>query len=338
MRRYFTVCIICAVVACLVSLAPKGNAAEIQLKYAGFTPATHQISVLADQWCKEVEKRTSGRVKVTYFPGATLTSATNTYDAVVKGIAHIGWSAMGYTRGKFPVSEVIDLPLGYQNGLIATKMANEYYKQFKPKEFNDVKMLYLHAHGPGVFHTKKEVNKLEDLKGLKIRSHGLSAKIVEALGAIPVGMPMNEAYDALQRGVAEGIVTNVGTLSSMKIGEVVSHTIENYGSSYSTGFFVVMNKGKWSGLPADVQKTIEQINQEWIEKQGRLWDEMDQEGREFGTKRGIKFVKLTKQEDARWAEKVKPLLNQYAKEMKEKQLPGDDVLKFCLNYLKANQK
>ena len=75
-----------------------------------------------------------------------------------------------------------------------------------------------------------------------------------------------------------------------------------------------------------------------MEKQGRLWDEMDQEGRDFALKKGNKFISLTKEEDGRWAEKVKPLLNEYVKEMKEKGLPGDQVLKFCLDYLKANQK
>ncbi len=340
MKKASKTFVVLATVALLGWLVPSlGRAAEtINFKYAGFTPATHKISILADQWCKEVEKRTNGRVKTTHFPGATLTSATNTYDAVAKNIAHIGWSAMGYTRGKFPLSEVIDLPLGYQSGLVATKMANAYYQKFKPREFNEVKVLYLHAHGPGVFHTKKAVARLEDLKGLKIRSHGLSAKIVEALGATPVGMPMNEAYDALQRGVAEGIVTNVGTLESMKMAEVVKYTTENYGSSYSTGFFVVMNKSKWNSLPPDIQKIIEQVDEEWAAKQGRLWDEMDQEGRDFALKKGNKFIPLTKEEDARWAEKVKPLLNEYVKEMKEKNLPGDQVLNFCVDYLKANQK
>jgi TRAP-type C4-dicarboxylate transport system substrate-binding protein len=215
-------------------------------------------------------------------------------------------------------------------------MINEYYKKFTPKEFNEVKVLYFHAHGPGILHTKRPVERLEDLKGLKIRSHGLSAKVVEALGAVPVGMPMTEAYDALQRGVAEGIVTNIGTLLSIKIGEVVKYTTENFGSAYSTGFFIVMNKSKWNALPPDIQQIIEKVNEEWIDKSGRVWDEMDREGREFTLKRGNKIIKLSKEEDARWAEKVKPLFNEYVKEMKEKGLPGDQVLKFCVDYLKAH--
>ena len=83
-------------------------------------------------------------------------------------------------------------------------MVNDYYKKFKPKELDDVKVMYLHAHGPGILHTKKPVDKLEDLKGMKIRSTGTVGKIVGALGATPVAMPMGETYDAFRKGLRTG--------------------------------------------------------------------------------------------------------------------------------------
>ena len=138
-------------------------------------------------WCKEVEKRTNGRVKITYFPNGTLTPAAQTYDNVVKGIADIGESVFGYTRGKFPMMAMIDLPLGYSSGVQSTGLINAYYNKFKPKELDEVKVLFVHAHGAGIVHTKKPVYKLEDLKGMKIRAEGTVVPIVEALGASPVG-------------------------------------------------------------------------------------------------------------------------------------------------------
>ena len=104
----------------------------------------------------------------------------------------------------------------------------------------------------------------------------LSAKIVQALGAVPVAMPMPERYDAIQKGVAEGGVFPLEALKGWKLAEVVNSTTLNYGSAYTTGFFVVMNKEKWASLPADVQKIIEEINEEWIVKTGQGWDEIDQ--------------------------------------------------------------
>ncbi len=309
----------------------------IELTYSIFFPAPHKNTVLATQWAEEINKRTNGRVKITMFPGGTLTPADKCYDGVVKGLSDIGMSVVSYTRGRFPLTEVIDLPLGYKNGLAATKLINAYYKKFKPKEFDDTKVLYLHAHGPGILHTKKPVKSLEDLKGMKIRSTGTVAKIVSALGAAPVAMPMPETYDALQKGIAEGVMCPIEALEGWKLGEVVSSTTLNYGSAYTIAFFVVMNKEKWNSLPPDIQKVFEEVSEEWIEKTGKSWDEIDQSGMEFVKKRGNTIIALTKEEDERWVKAVRPVLDEYVKAMKEKGLPGEEALKFCLEELKKLQ-
>jgi len=320
-------------------VASISSAQTVTLRYSNFFPAPHKNSILADEWGKEVEKRTNGRVKVTYFPGATLTPAAQTYDSVEKGIADVGLSVLGYTMGKFPLTEVTDLPLGYQSGFLATKMINAYYSKFKPKEFDNTVVMYLHAHGPGLVNTaKKQVTKLEEFKGLKMRSHGLSAKLVQALGGAPVGMPMTETYDALSKGVAEGVMCPLEAMKGWKLGEVCNFTTLNYGSSYSTGFFVVMNKTKWNSIPADAKEIIQKINEEWITKHARTWDEIDEEGKQIMSKPGKKMLKLSKEEDARWAAKVRPILDDYVKGTKAKGLPGDEALKFCLDFLKTYQK
>jgi TRAP-type C4-dicarboxylate transport system substrate-binding protein len=319
------------------SPSPVQAADPIKLNYSIFFPAPHKNTVLATEWAAEVEKRTNGAVKITMFPGGTLTPADKCYDGVVNGLSDIGMSVLGYTRGRFPLTEVIDLPLGYKNGLAATQLINLYYQKFQPKELSDVKVLYLHAHGPGILNTKKPVKNLEDLKGMKIVCHGLSAKVVGALGGTPVAMPMPERYDALQKGVAEGAVNPIEALKGWKLGEVIKSTTENFGSAYSTAFFVVMNKDKWASLPPDVQKTIDQINQEWIVKTGKVWDEIDKEGREFTLSKGNQIVSLTKEEDEKWAKLVRPILDEYTANMKTKNLPGDEALKYCMEELKKLQ-
>ena len=305
----------------------------VELTYSIFFPAPHKNTVLAGEWAKEIEKRTEGRVKITVFPGGTLTPADKCYDGVVKGISDIGMSVMGYTRGKFPLTEVIDLPLGYKNGLSATRLINQYFQKFQPKEFEEVKVLYFHAHGPGILHTKKPVAKLEELKGLRIRSTGLSAKVVTALGGTPAAMPMGETYDALKRGMADGSMAPIESLEGWKWGEVVKSTTESFGAAYSTGFFVVMNKEKWSALPAETQKTIESVNQEWIEKTGKIWDEIDKSGKAFTQKLGNRIVSLPAGENKKWEDAVKPILQDYVNTMKGRGLPGEEALKFCLDNL-----
>jgi len=309
----------------------------IELNYSIFFQATHKHTVLAIEWGKEIEKRTNGRVKITVHPGGTLTPADKCYDGVEKGISDVGMSCPAYTRGKFPLTEVIDLTLGYKTGIAATRLVNEYLEKFKPKEFDGTKIMYFHAHGPGILHTKTTVNKLEDLKGMKIRCTGLAAKVVEKLGGTPVAMPMPETYDALSRGVVEGSMAPYEALEGWKWGEVVKFTTESWGSAYSTAFFVVMNKEKWNALPPDVQKIIEKVNEEWIEKQGNAWDEIDKRGKDFTLKLGNKIISLSKEENERWAKAVSPIIEEYVKNMKEKGLPGEEVLKFCMDRLKKLQ-
>ena len=302
--------------------------------HSSFFPAPHKNSQLSEAWCREVEKRSNGKVKITFFPGGTLTPAAQTYDGVVKGIADIGQSCFAYTRGKFPLMEVTDLPLGYKSGVQATNLVNAFYTKFQPKELDEVKVLYLHAHGPGILHSKTPITTLEELAGKKIRATGLAAKIVTSLGGAPVGTAMPETYDALRTGVAEGALAPIESLQGWKWGEVITSTTTNYGSAYTTGMFIIMNKGKWNALPPDVQKVFEEVSREWIPKQGQLWDEIDKEGMEFTKARGNKIIALSPEEDAKWTARVKPLLDEYVAGAKEKGLPGDESLKFCLDFLK----
>lgn len=328
-----------SILLCIVSagLLPAHAADKpLELNYSIFFPATHGHTLLATEWAREVEKRTHGAVKINIFAGATLTPADQTYDGVVKGISDLGMSVLSYSKGRFPLTEVLDLPVGYTSGLQATRLANAYYAKFQPKELSDVKIMFLMAHGPGILHTKKPVEKLEDLAGLKIRGTGTSAKVVAALGATPVAMPQNEAYDALQKGVVEGLVSPVETLKGWKYAEVVKYTTRNLGSSYSVGFFVAMNRGKWDALPKAAQEAIEAVNREWIDRAGKAWDDFDKVGAEFALSKGVKTIELSQAEDARWAERVKPVLNDYVTAAKAKGLPGEEALKFVLDWLKAN--
>lgn len=314
-----------------------GQAKPIELNYSVFFPAPHIHSVLANEWGQEIAKRTNGRVKVSVFPGGTLTPADKCYDGVEKGISDLGMSVFAYTRGKFPLTEAVDLPIGIKSGLAATKLINEYYKKFNPKEMDGVKVMFLHAHGPGLLHSKNAVNKLEDAKGMKIRCTGLATKIVAALGGTPVAMPMGETYDALSRGVVDASMAPQESLQTWKWGEVVKFTTEDFGASYSTGMFVVMNKDKWNSLPPDIQKVIEKVNEEWIIKSGNGWDQIDKAGREYTLQRGNKIISLSKEEDERWVKAVRPLLEDYVNNMKSKGLPGEEALKFSTETLKKLQ-
>jgi TRAP-type transport system periplasmic protein len=309
----------------------------INIRFATFFPPSHGNSKIIDEWGAEIAKRTEGRVKVTNYTGGTLSPAPQSYDAVVQGVADATNTVLGYTMGKFPLSEVLDYPLGYaQGGIVATNLAVAYYNKFKPKEFDDVKIMYLHGHGLGIFHSKRPVRTIEDLKGMKVRTSGSNAEFMKLLGAIPVAQPMGEAYDSLSKGVTEAILCPYEALEGWKFGEVVKYTTEDLSTAYSATFVMCMNKDKWASIPPKDQNIIDKINQEYIKKQGQLWVNVTESGKNFILKRGNEIIKLSKAEQDRWVKACEPVYNQYVENMKAKGLPGAEVLKFCRAYLKTH--
>ncbi|MCJ2164819.1 MULTISPECIES: TRAP transporter substrate-binding protein [unclassified Pseudodesulfovibrio] len=295
-----------------LGMASMACAESVRLSYSSFFPPTHVQSKLAEQWCSEVEFRTGKSVIIDFYPGGTLTKAKQCYDGVVEGISDIGHSALAYSRGRFPVMAAVDLPMGYKNGVQATRVANEVYAKFMPAEFNDVKPLYFHAHGPGLlFTTDKPVKTLADLKGLKIRSTGNSAKLIQALGGTPVAQPMPSAYQSLQKGVVDGSVHPMESNKGWKLGEVVKHCTLSVPVGYTTTFFVVINKDKWDMISPKDQKIIEQINEEWSIKHGQAWDESDALGKQFLQEKGGDFTELDPAEAAIWVETAQPVLTDY---------------------------
>ncbi len=298
----------------------------IALSYSIFFPATHSQAQAAEQWAREIEKRTDGRVKITLYPGETLSKAAQCYDGVVSGVSDIGMSAFAYTRGRFPLLEALDLPVGYPDGKTATRIANAIVEKYQPEELSEVKVLYLHGHGPGILATSKNINTMRDIAALKIRATGLSAKIVTALGATPISMSQGETYEALQKGVVDATLCPVETLKGWKQGEVINYVVNTRAIGYTTSMYAVMNKAKWEALPKDIQEIFNDVNREWIEIQGEAWDASDREGTEFVTSLGHTFVDLSAADETAMVKAVQPILDEYVSAAAAKNLPGQAVL------------
>jgi len=304
------------------SAVPAAPEKAIELSYSIFFPPTHAQCKAGEAWAKEIEARTDGAVKINIFPGGTLTKADACYDGVVSGISDLGMSCFAYTRGRFPVMEAADLPLGYASGTVATKAVDAFYRKMQPQELNDVKVLYIHAHGPGLLHAKKSVTSLEEMKGLKVRSTGLSAKVVEALGGVPVAMSQGATYEALQKGVVEGTFAPIETLKGWRQAEVIKYTTDCRDIGYTTAMFVVMNKDKWNALPDDIKQVFDAVSAEWVGVHGKVWDDVDVEGRNYTLELGNEIVPLSEEENARWKQAVEPVIFNYIAEATEKGVDG----------------
>ncbi|MFO7884500.1 MAG: TRAP transporter substrate-binding protein [Desulfobacteraceae bacterium] len=313
----------------VIGLTGSAAAESVSLTYSNFFPPSHIQSILAEAWCKEVEEKTNGEVKISYFPGSALIKAPQIYDGVVSGRTDIGMSCLLYTRGRFPLMDVINLPFGNPGGKFATAVFNELNDEFQPEELSDTRVMFLHAHGPGLLHTKdKNIRTLDDLKGLKIRTPGSVAGMIKALGATPVSISMSEVYQALQKGVADGAVYPEESNKGWKFGEVIDYSIACYPTAYSVGFFVVMNKKKWEALSASSKEIINTLNSRFAIKHGEAWDESDYEGIRFSLGLGNAITGIDPDEAEKWKKAVQPVFDEYLEKTRQRKVPGDKALEF----------
>ncbi len=312
-----------------------GNSGDIiNLSYSNFFPPTHLNSVLAQEWINEIQRRTDGQVKIDYHSGGSLTAANLIYDGVVNGISDIGMSCFSYTVGRFPVNELVDLPHKYPNGWVATKVANDYYNEFKPVELDDTHMLYVHAHGPGVMISKdKAIRKLEDYQGMVLRATGVGAKIVEALGAQAYGAAQGETYELLSKGVVNGSFTPRETLKGWNHAEVTKYVTNCYQLGYTTDMYVVINKDKWNSMPKDIQNIFADVSEEWIEKHGKVWDYYDKAGIDYflSLGNGREVIEVDEDEMSRWLAAVSPLVQSHVDTLNTSGLSGDEYEQYLLD-------
>jgi TRAP-type C4-dicarboxylate transport system substrate-binding protein len=315
MRRSITLLMV--VVFFILTIHSFVFAAEvIKLKAANYLPVTHKMSLLSGWFCDEVKKRTNGQVEITYYPGGTLLNPVKMFDGVVTGISDLGLSHTSYTRGRFPMSEIFDLPLGFPSGWVATGVSTDFFNKYKPREWNDVHVLYVTNPGPLVLLTvSKPVRTLEDLKGLRIRAVGQMSDVVKALGGAPIPLEMPDVYDALRRAVIEGITVDLSTLKYWKFAEVIKYVTADWQLGTGYTFYFVMNKDKWNALPPNIQKIFTEVAFETKEKQAALWNEMDIEGRDALKSAGGQIIPLSDVEAAKWIKSVEPIIGAYTKNM-----------------------
>ena len=305
---------------------PESSAKTIRLKVAMyFPPPAFQAKVL-EEFCKELESRTNGAVKVDYFAGGSLLKAPAMFDGVVNGIADMGYSHVYYTAGRMPVTEATGLPLGYPSGWVASQVMNDFYNEFKPKEFDKVKVLWLNASPCSAIATaKKPIRKLADLKGLSIRAPGLPGEIIRALGGTPAPTPMMEVYDAISKGVIDGETSNFETLFAFKFAEVVKYTTSIWQINHPFPFYFVMNKNSYNKLPPDIRAIFDKLVGEYKERYILTWNAVDFVGKAFGLSKGVEIIDLPPSELQVWQAAVLPVIDNYVQRMVDKGFSETEV-------------
>jgi TRAP-type C4-dicarboxylate transport system substrate-binding protein len=316
---------------------PAADAQPIQLKYANFPPAPTFPCVQMERWKTEVEKRTGGKVAVQTFPGGTLLDAKNMFDGVIAGTADIGCLSMAYQPGRFVVTNATALPLGIPNAQVGSLVLWDLYEKYQPKEFAEVKVLAMFTTAPNNIMSKVAVKTLDDLKGLDLRASGGAAQILSAWGANPVGMPMPETVEALQKGVVKGLFSSLEVMKDFKFAETCKFVTVTDTSIYP--FSVVMNRKAWDALPADVKKVFDDLRVEQSKWTGDYMDNHVKESMAWSTSsQGVQTITLSAEEKAKWNAKLQGLTDAWIADAKAKGLAGDQIVTDIKALIKKHAK
>jgi TRAP-type C4-dicarboxylate transport system substrate-binding protein len=277
-----------------------------------FFPATNNIAIVGEMWQKEITERTNGAVEFEYLPGASLTAAKDVYDGVVTGISDLGFSCVAYTPGVFPITELLDMPIGYPAGYVATMVVNDFYKEFQPAEFEDVHVLAFYGTGPQVvMTTKKPVRTLADASGLVLRSTGVGATIAGRLGAEGYAAAQNEAYELMSKGTIDGTIAPREVLKGWKQAEVVKYVTQCFSIGSVTTMYLVINKDKWDELPADIQTIFTETSEKYLEYWAKVSSGYDFDAIvALNAQPGREVIDLDETEAAAWKAAVRPIIDE----------------------------
>ena len=313
-----------------VALAGSGAAVaqeSFELKLGHYVPAGHFFSQYLERWANTLRERSDGRLKITIFPGAQMGPTPRYYDMAREGVVDIAWVLHGATPGRFPLTELINLPYLVGSAEIGTEVLNDpALRAYLDPEHEGVKVLYLLTHQPGNLHTRETpVRTPEDMEGLRIRFAAATIReYVAALGGTPVGVPPPEIAEALQKSTIDGVFIDYGGAhTAFKLGGLVAYTTALY--AYVTSFGVVMNPASFDRLPPDLQELIVETTSGISEEVGKLWDAADAPGKAYLQAEGGEVIELTPEELAVFQAIGEEVTDKVVADLADQGLPAREV-------------
>jgi len=275
---------------------------KYEMKLAYFVGDQHAMSIWLIKWAEQLEKGSGGRLVVKRFPSAQMGPTPAHYDFARTGQADVSWFLHGGTPGRFPLTEIINLPFMVGSSEIGTKVLNdaELRSKYLDAEHKGIKVLMLFTHQPGGPHTtRKAIRSLDDFKGLRLRFASPTVRdLVAALGATPVGVPPTEIAEQLSKGTIDGAFMDYGGVGiAFKLGGTIKYSTELY--AYVTSFGLGMNEDFWAKLPPDLKKLVTDTVTGKVAEVGQAWDALDVPGKKAVIDGGGEAIKFSAAENAR---------------------------------------
>jgi TRAP-type C4-dicarboxylate transport system substrate-binding protein len=306
------------------------NGPTITFRYSHFAPATHKMTkAVSEPWIKMVEEESNGKVRIQAYLGGTLHGARDGFKACINDITDFTAAYTMYQAGSFNLPHVLDLPFAFPSSAVACKVAEELYPKYFKKEFENMGVYLANYNANGAYNlfTKKPIRKLEDMKGLKIRSAGgTNSRIMKALGAVPVNVPAPEAYNAFQRGVVDAVCFYDTGAVSYRVHELTKYETELKLDTPANSW--AFNRKTFDNLPPEIKRFIYNMHRRLSQMYGIQYDYQDTLSRKNEiAAQGIEVIKLPPQEMERWKAAVEPLWEEFIKENEAKGLPARELVK-----------
>ncbi|WP_428036822.1 TRAP transporter substrate-binding protein [Amphritea sp.] len=324
-----------ALTAALMIQAP-AQAADYTLRLAHFfAPVASQHKDIAQAWADKVKADSNGRIEVEVYPSSTLAKPPAQYDAVKNRIADVTMTVQGYTANRFPLTQVVELPGVAKNAANGSCILQSLYDEgLIASEYKETHPLFFFTHGLGHIHTtEKLVKEPSDFEGLRIRRPtAVVAKLLEGLGAQPVGMPAPQAYQSVQRGVIDGVSLPWEGQLVFRINELTTKHTE-VGGLYTLSFVMTMNKDVYNSMPADLQKVLDDNSgTEWSQNAAKVFDDLDFKGRAQAVEMGHEIYTVEGGiKNPAWKPVMDKAIEEYLSEVEAKGLPARKV------YARANE-
>jgi TRAP-type C4-dicarboxylate transport system substrate-binding protein len=308
--------IVSIIAAAMVGIATSASAEELVLKFATLdVPQAHLNVRVHHPWAAKINQQAKGVFRIDVFDGEALANHGNVYNQVVSNVVQIAWG-LPSLAGKFPLLDVAALPyVSNTNSETASTALWRLYKTgLLDKEFDQVVPLKLIVFPQSGLQFRKEPRSLESLSGLKIIAGSkIASEIVQRLGGAPLSFRVDEYYETLQRGTADGVLVGWTAFNPFKLAEVTHYHLEVPLGGQSG--YIFMAKKEWDALPDPVRKILAANSGEGESRAfGRFWDEVVKEGRDQTmAKPGHKLMQLTAAQEKIWHEKIGVIAEQWSK-------------------------
>ncbi|HET6621658.1 MAG TPA: TRAP transporter substrate-binding protein [Dongiaceae bacterium] len=322
-----------AVTAPMLLRMARAKAAEVTLRLHHFLPAKSNVHMrLLDPWAKKVAELSGGKAAIEIFPSMQLGGKPQElYDQAKDGVADIVWTLPGYTPGRFPRTEVFELPfIASRRGIVNAKASQDYADAHLGEETKGVKLLSFWSHDRGVIHCRKKIATLADLSGTKLRfPTRLAGEALKAVGVAAIGMPVPQVPESLAQGVLDGAVVPWEVVPAIKLQELVKFHTEIPGTPtfYTASFFLAMNPAKYEGLPEDVRQVIDQTTgMAFATEAGKVWDQAGADVEKMVRDKGNTILTLSEADKQTWMKASEPVTAAWIEEMKGKSIDADTLI------------